>query len=388
MRDTIILSGVTASVALALLRNARAGQEVLARPWPAGVPAPFVSVIVPLRNEAANVAGCIGGLLAQQYPHFEVIAVDDSSTDGTAAALRHLAAGARRLRIVPGAPLPAGWTGKNWAIQQGLTAADPAAVWVLTVDADMRLAPLALAAALAYAGDHAADLLTLLPRLELGSFWERVLVPHAGELYTLLVGFMHQVNDPASPVAAANGQFILLRRAVYDAVGGPAAVRGEVAEDWALARRVKAAGYRLQMAPGRAILRARVYASLGQLWDGFSKTLFPAAGRSVPRVVLTLALLSGYGLLPPIRLAIAVLALARAPAAPERARAARRVGLGLAQVLPLLALRGAIDHYLGISPGYALTYPLAVLLGDGMLLWSAWRYVSGRGMRWKGRTYG
>jgi chlorobactene glucosyltransferase len=384
-RYTLIISAVTAGVAVGLWRNARPDQQVPPLSWPPGTPAPRLSVIVPLRNEAANIAGCIGDLLAQRYPNFEVVAVDDQSTDGTGAALARLAAGDARLRVVPGAPLPPGWTGKNWAIQQGLAAADPQAEWILTLDADMRLEPDALAAALLYAQHGGADMLTLLPRLELGSFWEKVLVPHAGELYSLLVGVMSQVNDPGSPVASANGQFILLRRSIYTAVGGQAAVRGEVAEDWALAHRVKGAGYRLVMAAGPAILRARVYAGLGDLWAGFSKTLFPAAGRSIPRVALTGLALTGYGVVPPVRLALAVRTLGRSGGCDERAR--RRVRLGLIQVVPMLLLRGVLARYLGLSPGYALTYPLAILLGDGMLIWSAWRYLSGRGLAWKGRTY-
>jgi glycosyltransferase involved in cell wall biosynthesis len=382
LRYTLIISAVTVGVAVGLWRNARPDQQVPPQSWPSGAPAPRLSVIVPLRNEAANVAGCIGGLLAQRYPNFEVVAVDDQSTDGTGAALTRRAAGDARLRVVPGAPLPPGWTGKNWAIQQGLAAASPQAEWILTLDADMRLEPDALAAALLYARQVGADMLTLLPRLELGSFWEKVLVPHAGELYSLLVGVMSQVNDSGSQVASANGQFILLRRSVYEAVGGQAAVRGDVAEDWALAHRVKGAGYRLVMAAGPAILRARVYAGLGDLWAGFSKTLFPAAGRSLPRVALTILALTGYGVVPPVRLALAALALRHGGR-----RDARRVRLGLIQVVPMLLLRGALARYLGLPPGYALAYPLAILLGDGMLLWSAWRYLSGRGLAWKGRTY-
>jgi glycosyltransferase involved in cell wall biosynthesis len=382
LRYTLIISAVTVGVAVGLWRNARPDQQVPPQSWPSGAPAPRLSVIVPLRNEAANVAGCIGGLLAQRYPNFEVVAVDDQSTDGTGAALTRRAAGDARLRVVPGAPLPPGWTGKNWAIQQGLAAAGLQAEWILTLDADMRLEPDALAAALLYARQVGADMLTLLPRLELGSFWEKVLVPHAGELYSLLVGVMSQVNDSGSQVASANGQFILLRRSVYEAVGGQAAVRGDVAEDWALAHRVKGAGYRLVMAQGPAILRARVYAGLGDLWGGFSKTLFPAAGRSLPRVALTILALTGYGVVPPVRLALAALALRH-----DGRRDARRVRLGLIQVVPMLLLRGALARYLGLPPGYALAYPLAILLGDGMLLWSAWRYLSGRGLAWKGRTY-
>jgi len=336
-----------------------------------------------MRNEAANVAGSLGSLLRQDYSGFTVVVVDDGSSDGTGAALAALAVGETRLRVVVGTPLPPGWTGKNWALQQGVSAADPRAEWLLTLDADMRLDPAALASALAYALQQGADLLTLLPLLELGSFWEKLLVPHAGELYSLLVGTMAQVNDPGGRAAAANGQFMLVRRAAYDEHPIYRAVRGEVAEDWALAGRVKAAGYRLLMAQGREILRARVYAGFGELWSGFSKTLFPASGRSLGRVALVAAALTWYGSLPPLRLGLAAFALARA----RNGAARRRLEHSLAQVVPMLALRGVLDHSLGISPLYGFAYPLAVLLGDGMMLWSAWRYLSGRGMGWKGRNY-
>ncbi len=384
-RNTLIINGVTLGVAAGLLTNARNGASVAVAPWPVDQPAPPVCCIVPMRDEVGNVGGCIGDLLAQQYPHFSVIVVDDGSTDGTTAALAGFTD--PRLRVITGAPLPPGWTGKTWALAQGCAAADPAAAWLLTLDADMRLHPQALAGAVAYAESRHADLLTLLPLLELHTFWEKLLVPHAGELYTLLVGAMDRVNDPGSPVASANGQFMLLRRSVYEALGGWATVRGEVAEDWALARCVKRAGYRLLMAQGRSLLRARVYAGLGELWAGFSKTLFPAGGRSLWRVAGVIALLTVYGVLPPLRLLRAAARLARRPGQTHGADRERFV-LALAQVGPLLAVRAALSRYLGLSPWMAVTYPLAILMGDAMLLWSAWRYRSGRGMTWKGRRYG
>ncbi|HUS14942.1 MAG TPA: glycosyltransferase family 2 protein, partial [Chloroflexia bacterium] len=254
VRDTLLINGITTAVALGLWRNLRADDAVRPVAWPTGRPAPHVSVIVPMRDESAHVDGVIGGLLAQHYAAFEIIAVDDGSTDGTGTGLRRWAAADTRVRVVTGTPPPAGWTGKNWALQQGLEATAATAAWVLTLDADMRVTPLTLASAVIHAEQVGADLLTLIPGLELESFWARVLVPQAGELYGVLVGTLGQINNPRSRVAAANGQFMLIRHAVYQAFGGQAAVRGEVAEDWALAGRLKAAGYRLHMAPGQAIL--------------------------------------------------------------------------------------------------------------------------------------
>jgi glycosyltransferase involved in cell wall biosynthesis len=387
-RDTLIVNAVTAGLAVGLARNFRAGWEVRPAPWPADQPAPCVAIIAPLRDEAANVDPLLATLTRQAYPAYAIIAVDDGSTDGTGAALARWADRDRRVRVVPGAPLPPGWTGKNWALAQGVAAADPRARWLLFVDADTRHHPLMLAAALGYATRERLDLLTLLPRLELGSFWERVLVPHTGELYTLLVGAMAQVNDPRSPVAAANGQWLLLRRAAYHRVGGQAAVRGAIAEDRALARRMKAAGARIRMAHAPELVRCRVYADLPTMWRGFGKTLFPAADRNLPRVLLVVAALTLYGVAPWGRLVWGLIAAAR-PGAPPAHRAAgqRRIAHALAQLGPQWLVRAWIARTLGLSPLYAFTYPLAVLLGNGLLLWSATRYLRGRGPAWKGRRY-
>jgi chlorobactene glucosyltransferase len=377
---------VSLGVALGLARNLGRAREIAPVPWPADQPAPEVAIIVPLRDERANVDPLLASLTQQQYPAYAIIAVDDGSTDGTGAALAAWAARDPRVRVVHGVPLRSGWTGKNHALWQGVREAIPpgaaagGAPWLLFVDADTRHHPLMLASAVAEAERTGADLLTLLPRLDLGSFWERVLVPHAGELYTLLVGGMAQVNNPRSPVASANGQWLRVRRAAYLAVGGQVAVRGEIAEDRALARRMKGAGYRLHMVFARRLVWGRAYAGLAELWRGFGKTLYPASGRSVPRVLATVGALTVYGLAPWGQLAWGVWQMAHA-----RPTARRTLGLAALQLVPQLAIRAALARYLGLSPAYALTYPLAVLLGNALLLHSAWRYRSGRGMLWKGR---
>ena len=397
---------ISLGVAAGLARSLGDAQAVAPAPWPAGRPAPWVSIIVPLRNERANVDPLLAGLTRQGYPAYEIIVVDDESTDGTGAALAAWAARDPRVRVIPGPPVPPGWTGKNHALWQGVQNAGcggrraelknaahdgPNSTfdrWFLFVDADTRHHPWMLAAAVRHADDVSADLLTLLPGLDLGGFWARVLAPHSGELYTLLVGALGQVNNPRSAAAGANGQWLLVRRGAYRAVGGQAAVREAVAEDWALAGRLKAAGYRLHMAPAPRLVRCRVAAGLPDLWRGFAKTLYPAANRSLPRVLATVAALTCYGLLPWGQLAWGARQAARA-ATPAAAAAGRRLLAHAAvQLGPQLALRAALARHLGLPPAYALTYPLAVLLGNGLLLYSAWRYRSGRGLRWKGRQVG
>lgn len=211
------------------------------------------------------------------------------------------------------------------------------------------------------------------------SFWERLLVPQVGELYTLLVGSMDQVNSPGK-AAAANGQFILISREVFDELGALPEVRGDVAEDRALANACKSHGYGVRLDYGRSLVSSRVYSSLGQIWAGYSKTLFWASGHNLSRAMLVALALALYGILPPLALICAAV---------NRRYVNRRTALRHApvQLRPMLALRAWVCSQMGLPPAYALAYPLAVAMGDAILLYSTYRVVSGRGVQWKGRTY-
>jgi glycosyltransferase involved in cell wall biosynthesis len=276
---------------------------------------PKVSVIIPARNEEANLGRCLRSVLAQQGIAFQVIVVDDHSADRTAFIARQIIQefsvtdvaapnldGGPYLPAVgkcgksasvdkygtgtpkPPAiviearrPLPAGWTGKANALCTALPHAQTE--WLLFTDADTEHAPGSLAAAVQEAERHRADLFSLSPEQEVSGFWERALMPVVfSELATT---FRPQdVSDPAKPIAAANGQYLLIRRAVYEAVGGHAAVAADLLEDVALARRVKAAGHALRFRLGEGMVRTRMYRGLPQMREGWTKNLallFPDA---------------------------------------------------------------------------------------------------------------
>ena len=208
----------------------------------------------------------------------EVIVVDDESTDRTGAILSELSLGMPKLKILAAGELPPGWVGKNHAVSLG--AAKAKREWLLLTDADTYHLPGAVRRALADAAENNAVLVSYSPEQEMGKWWERALILQVYRMLSKRYPF-EKVNDPALPDAAANGQFILIRREVYESVGGHQAIAGELLEDVALARLVKRAGFRLYFASGLGIVRTRMYRSSGAMWDGWTKNLYALLGKSV-----------------------------------------------------------------------------------------------------------
>lgn len=239
-----------------------------------GTPAlfPRVAVLVPARDEAANIGGCIRSLLAQDYPDFEIIALDDHSSDDTGAILAELAGTDARLCVLNAKSLPLGWLGKHWACHQLAQAAD--AELILFTDADTRHHPHALRNAVAALLQEDSDLLTALPRERVVSWGEKLIVPLLpwSIFYFLPLGLAFRLQFPL--LSATVGQFMLFRRAAYDAIGGHAAVRGHIADDLALGRRLVARGLRWRLVDGSARVECRMYRNGRATFDGFSKNLF------------------------------------------------------------------------------------------------------------------
>lgn len=350
---------------------------------PPAVPAdpPLISILIPARNEERGIGRCVRAALAQSYPRIEVIVVDDGSTDRTGAILSGIAD--RRLRVLAGRPLPAGWVGKCNACQQlGERAAGE---WLLFLDADTVAGPDLAAALLSGAAGRGLDLLTIFPFLELGTFWERLILPPFLALIQALFPYERMERPDVRPdQVVANGQCIFVRRAIYERVGGHGAVRNEVLEDVRLAQAICAAGGRVGVAEGMDQLRVRMYTSGREVAAGLMKNA--AAGYR-----------SGGG-----RSAWAMLGLALTTFGPLWLLALGALGLVLGDVglawsgllggglslLAALALRGALYRQLYRQPAaYGLLWPLGLagymlIAGVGL-----WRVRSGRGVTWKGRTY-
>jgi glycosyltransferase involved in cell wall biosynthesis len=238
-----------------------------------------VSVIVPARNEEVSLGKCLESLVSQREVDFEIIVVDDHSTDRThEMAASFAAAHESKLRVIDAGPLPPGWTGKNNAITAGVHRAR--GKWLLFTDADTVHLPGSLARAVEEAQEYRVDMLSYSPGQIAVTFWEMAVLPvvfaELARQYPPL-----KVSDPNSPSAAANGQYILVSREAYDAVGGHAAIAREILEDVALARRFKAAGRKVRFRYAADAVRTRMYRNWTQLRDGWTKNLallFPRPG--------------------------------------------------------------------------------------------------------------
>lgn len=338
--------------------------------------APTVSAIVPARNEEATIGAAVESLAAQPEIR-EIIVIDDQSTDGTGAVLGQLSSRYPRLRVLKTGELPAGWVGKNFAVSLG--AAQASGDWLIFTDADGVHPPGSAAKALADAEARGAGLVSYSPEQEMGTWWEKSLIPF---VYTRLARkFSYaEVNDPDSPAAAANGQYLLIRREDYERIGGHAAVAGEVLEDVALARLAKRAGVRLYFSPGHGIIRVRMYRTFGAMWQGWTKNLYPLmegstgtasakrASRAVSREL--------FRVVPWIPLLVLPLALVHL----------------IWGVLGIVLLAGRHAAYAAdlrrnrFPAALALYYLPGVLFYAAVLLNSELRYARGSVM-WKGRRY-
>ena len=234
---------------------------------------PVVSVIIPARNEEANLRPCLESLVAQQGIAFEVIVVDDSSTDGT----RIIAESFRRVRVIEPGPLSPGWSGKNNAVTAG--AREAKGKWLLFTDADTVHEPGSLAAAVKEAQEYEVDLLSYSPEQEVHGFWERAVMP---VIFAELARKYppSSISENSTSLAAANGQYLLISRAAYDKVGGHAAVAQSLLEDVALAQAVRKASMRIRFRYAPEAVRTRMYSGFAQLREGWTKNLillFPEA---------------------------------------------------------------------------------------------------------------
>ena len=364
--------------------------DIVVTPAEAPAPAPLISICVPARDEEKNICRCVESLLAQTYPNFEVIVLDDRSTDSTPKILEELLQATKvattwesRLRIIHGSDLPSGWAGKPHALYQASASAH--GDWLAFVDADTFAAPEAIASCYAKALETNADMFTIMTFQELGSFWERALMPIV--LTAMSVGFSpRKVNDPKERIAVANGQFILIRRAVYDAVGGHEKIKDQIVEDKALAEQVKWNGHCLVIADGHAMARTRMYTSLPQMWEGWTKNIYLGL-RDTPSMLL----LGAFGA------TLALIAALFLPIWPLLGffwflNGGGLLALGvIAKSLivwaALLWARGNVSRGLGLSRLYALTVPLGAGLFAAIMLTSAWKVLSGQGVTWRGRIY-
>jgi chlorobactene glucosyltransferase len=341
----------------------------------------LVSVIVPAKDEEANIGAALETILAQDYPNIEIIVVDDRSTDGTAEAVRRVAARDGRVRLVQVKELAAGWFGKPHAMHTG--AREARGEWLLFVDADCRQAPHSVRVGVEFCAAEGGEMLSLWPVLEMHGFWENAVQPVAG---SVLVAWFRPgwVNDPKHRAAFANGQYILIRRSTYEAVGGYGAVRAKVVEDIAFAREVKGRGHRLLNAVGQDLFTTRMYDSLRAMWKGWTRIFYGAFGGAW-RLVGVLFLTFFFTLLPFV--VFAVTAAAALAAGAEGWWAWTVFGVAAGTVVAIfVTMRRLFIAGCG-NPWYLALYPLAVVLVMAFEAGALARALGLGAVTWRGTTY-
>ena len=346
--------------------------------------APRVSVLVAAKDEEENIAACVESLLEQDYPDFELIAINDRSEDRTGEILREFhRRHADRMRVVTITSLRDGWFGKNNAMHEGVAAST--GEWLCFVDADCtQTSRRTLSVAVQECRHQGTDFLSILPVLITKSFWERIIQPVCAAI--MMIWFRPQkVNDPGSSAAYANGAFMLMKRDVYDAIGGHYAVKTEINEDIHLARIAKQRGFRLQVIQNDDLYTTHMYASLGAAWRGWSRIFYGCLG-TFRRLFVALAVLTMLSLAPWVSWFAAAAGLWRS-AADESAQWWRWV-LIVATITVLLEQSVMARFYklVRMPVIYSFGYLLGAVLTWGMLV-AAISKLAGATTTWRGTTY-
>lgn len=351
----------------------------------AGVGHPKVSVILPARNEEKYIASCLDTLLAQDYPNFEVVAINDGSTDRTGEIIEMYARKDRRVVSISTPPKPDGWVGKNWACIKGYERAT--GDYLFFTDADTEHSPTAISLAVGHMLAEGLDALTAIPRLLCKDIWTRITLPG-------LSTFLHtrfsplRVNDPKQKTGYFFGSFFVITRMTYEAVGTHVAVREELVEDGALGSRVKAGGHKMKMVRGERYVDAVWARDLSTLWHGLRRLVIPLYHQDKRGAHLIAAAVFFILFAPFLFLAYSLPVLALADGSLS-APTAMALGIVQALTIAVLVLTTAVQSRFGVfqSPAYALGAPLG---GALIYLGFASAIVDARkkdAVSWRGRSY-
>lgn len=357
------------------LRALRENPEVQPVSSPPGR-ASLVSILVPVKNEEANLEACLKALLHEDYPAKEIIVINDHSIDRTAEILsEYTRLYLNHVRAVNAPPVPAGWTGKNWALAQGAPLAR--GDWFLFTDADTRHNPRALSSAVTHAEGKDLDLLTLTPRCLVESFWEKTLQPAAMGFLGLWFPFS-KVNDPSSPLSFGNGQYLMIRKKAYQKIGGHEKVSGAYLEDFALVREGKLLGLRVECALGTKVFGTRMYRSFVGIWSGWRRIFLHAFEKNPLLLVRKSISVFFFSFLPFL---LFPLLTQYAFARPER------FGMFWGASFPILSLifltAWKTHGVVGAPKRYAFLHPLAGLILAGILLDAAGAALQKKEVKWR-----
>lgn len=389
---TIFLS-VTAGILIALLLFLNINLLALPRLRPAssclknedGQPLPFLSILIPARNEEANIAACVRSLVAQSYERLEVLVLDDLSEDETAVIVRQLIdelpeEQKGRLRLLQGIDLPPGWIGKNFACHQ--LAQHAQGDYLLFTDADTVHDPDAAVAILTCMKSSAIPFLTAQPEYLFGSVGEMLILPVLNfmSMSSLPVALVNRSKNPM--LVTGNGQLLSFERTAYEAIGGHAAVKESILEDVWLARAIKSAGYRMIFVDAQSLIHCRMYRSLAEVWRGYAKNFFAFYNYSLSAVLVGLVV-SVVLYIAPCLLLLSSLFVALPPAVLHLA-----AGNYVLAVLMRVCVTVRFEHRKrALMLLLCFLHPVSMLLGNLLLLNAIRCHYCSKGTEWKGRYY-
>ena len=345
---------------------------------------PKVSIIVAARNEEEALPAALESMLALEYPDYEIVLVDDDSRDRTGPIAdewsdKPVARG--RLKVLHNKQLPLDWHGKVHALYLAANAAG--GEWILATDADLVFHPSILRVAMSYALQRGVQLLSIIPELQLGSFWEKAVLPAFAFLISSLFP-LHRVNDPNSSRALAAGAFILMKREDFNALGGYGRLRKVLIEDLRLAELFKRHGRRIYLAASRGLFHTRMYSSGREMFEGLSRSAFEGSGFSVPKILGAVFLSNLLAVFPWVALMVRILRDLRLGGAALRdpSLLVALLACALASLVYLPFVR-----FLRAPMLYVLALPLATLFYSCVAIHSTFAGIIGSGVPWKGRHY-
>jgi chlorobactene glucosyltransferase len=353
-----------------------------AEPAQNGEEHPLLSIIIPARNEEHNIANCLDGLVNANYPadRLQIIVVNDRSTDRTATIVEEYSARNPQIELLEGQPLPEGWTGKVHGCWQG--AEQARGEWLMFLDADSTIKPDLPYSAVSFAAQQKIELLTLIPFQLMKSMQERFWLPGIFFGFSSFLN-LKRINNPDDPYAIANGQFLLFRKDAYDRIDGHRSIQNELNDDLAIARLAKQNGLHFHCSFAEQLLETRMYHSLNEIWNGFSRnasdiTQIRSFGRLLVNLQHTLTIAVGFLLLP----ILAVVSHINGPTLYTT------ISLGMALCIAALLLIAFITvaSALRIPLLYGFSIPLGLLM-QGALSMQSYRLTHNGVRQWKGRSY-
>mgnify|MGYP006420180747 CR=1 FL=1 len=336
--------------------------------------APMVSVCVPARNEERGIQACLQSLLKQDYPNFEVIVVNDHSTDRTGELIQDLAAHYSHLIALEGEPLPEGWLGKPFALDQAFKKAKGEIL--LFTDADPVFESHALRTAVFTMQERNLDAMTWMPKAEFGSLWEKIVQPVIFGFIGSLTRF-RKVNSPEHKSAMGFGAFLMFKRSAYENIGGHEGGKADVLEDVLIAKRLKKSGGKLLVADAKKMFSIRMYYGLQEIWTGWRKNMFLAMKRSVARALYYIFMVLAFLLTPYLILAWNMIA----------GTDVWWCGFSLLGVIMVIVAKIKTCDELGLERKNACFFPIGAMVMAAIMINSMIEVLFYSRTEWRGRTY-